>query len=248
VSNPHNQFVFVHIPKTAGVSVRALLTEAFGGEAVSPSFSAKPVDPKDAHRLMDHEVISGHISWSDVEKYFPERRCVTFLRNPFDRCLSIYGFFRQLTDRPLIPLARIRGINSPDEAISLARQLPPEDFFASGHPHVLQNIENRMVWQLGHHAAYEERAKLAPAAVLERAISNLRTFAFVGLFERLAEDTSRMLAVMGKPGHGSLVVANKTISPLRPAEMSARARAVVEHLTELDVQLYEAARAFDGRS
>ena len=90
-----DRFVFIHIPKTAGTSFRTLLYDIFDETRVSPPFSGAPLTDEDARKLDSYQVIAGHISWADVKRYFPRRRLITFLRDPIERCLSVYGFFRQ---------------------------------------------------------------------------------------------------------------------------------------------------------
>jgi hypothetical protein len=241
-TNRRQEFVFVHIPKTAGTSIRALLAECFRPEDVSPAFRVQPIDAEVAQHLAAFAVISGHISWADIAEHFPTRRLITFLRDPIDRCLSVYGYFRERTDRPLIPLDQIQGLNSGEEAVALARQLDPDDFFCSNHPHVLQSIDNRMVWQLGHHARYENRHQVPPAEALARAITNLKAFSFVGFYERLNEETSRLPATLGAVGQHSLPVLNPTLRPLHRTDISPRVLTALQRRTELDRRLYDIAR------
>ena len=247
-----DKLLFVHVPKTAGTTARTILADSLSPANVSPPFNAKRLDAADARRLANYRVISGHISWEDVMTYFPDRRLFTFLRDPIDRCLSIYWFFREQTDRPLIPLREIRGRNDADEATSLARQLEPEDFFESRHPHVRQNVENRMVWQLGHRANIEDRAAKSPSEVLDRAFANLRRFSFVGYYENFAADLRRLLDSLHLPPVDAVPVVNPTVARPRTLKLSERLRNILDELTVLDRQLYERAtrelkiRAGDG--
>ncbi len=236
-----DDFLFVHIPKTAGYSIRGLLMELLPPEQVSLNVHANMLSAAEAEGLQRYRLVVGHLSWEDVHAYFPHRRLFTFLRDPIDRCLSVYGFYRQLTDRPLIPLHQIRGLNDANEAVSLARQLGPEDFFRSDHPHVRQNVENRMVWQLGYRAGIEHRAEISGSEALARARRNLQTFAFVGFYERLEREIPGLLARLRLAGAKQLPALNKTSAPLRRSEISTTTRSTLERLTELDRDLYEAA-------
>jgi hypothetical protein len=144
----------------------------------------------EARSLEAYPVIAEHIRWTDVATFFPNHKVFTLLRDPVDRCLSVYGYFRQLTHLRLVPLDQIRGLNNAEEATSLARQLDPEDFFRSEHPHLRQNLDNRMVWQLGYRAAVEHRHEILPREVLAMAQRNLKKLLFIGFYESLASDTS----------------------------------------------------------
>ncbi len=239
IPNSNDGFLFMHLPKTAGYSVRMLLASLFPQGEVSGNYPVTPMPATDAEELDQHRVIVGHISWEDVAAYFPARILFTFLREPIDRCLSVYGFFRQQVERPLIPLGKIQGLNNADEATSLARQLSPEDFFRSDHPHIRQNVENRMAWQLAYRAGIEQRGGLDAAEVLLRAKKNLNAFSFVGLYERIPEEMPRLLSLLGLPNTHQLPLLNQTKKRLALSDISARTREVIERLTELDRAVYE---------
>lgn len=243
----NDRYVFMHIPKTAGMSMRVLLGDIFGPESVSPAGAVRNIGPEEVAQLGKFSVIAEHISWRDVSDFFPDRKVFTILRDPIDRCLSIYGYFRQLTHLPLLPLDKIRGLNDSVEATSLARQLEPEDFFRSEHPHIRQNLENRMVWQLGYRAAVERRGEMRPREALGIARRNLRDCHFVGFYESLAPDTERLREVLtGEPRVVyTLPKVNETLAPLRKGDIGSSVRKTIERLTELDRELYDAALELD---
>jgi hypothetical protein len=241
-TKPTEDLLFVHIPKTAGYSIRGLLMEMLTPANVSLHVHVNKLSAAEAEGLLRYRLIAGHLSWDDVRAYFANRRLFTFLRDPIERCLSVYGFYREKTEWPLIPLHQIRGLNDAHEAVSLARQLGPDDFFRSDHPHVRQNVENRMVWQLGYRAGFEHRSEITAAEALARARRNLRAFSFIGLYERLEQEIPRLLVALGLPEAAALPSLNRTVAPLQSADISAATRAALERLTELDRELYDAAR------
>ena len=112
---------------------------------------------EEAGPLRAYAVVSGHISWIDIQRFFPDRKKFTFLRDPVDRCVSWYFFIRNNPPEQPIPLDQITYKNIQEEAISLAKILDIEDFFQSQHPHILQSLHNHYVWQLGYHARIEMR-------------------------------------------------------------------------------------------
>ena len=71
-----NRFCFIHIPKTAGMTVRTLLAEFFD----------------------TYEYEKTHCAVSDVDKklFF-----FTFVRNPFDLLISLYSYILKDTEHPL---------------------------------------------------------------------------------------------------------------------------------------------------
>jgi len=236
------KFVFVHVPKTAGTSFRKLLVDIFTEDQVSPQFMAKPLTDEDATRLDRFQVIAGHVSFADVYKYFPDRRLITFLREPVDRCLSIYGFYREMKGHPLIPLNEILYENNPFEATSLAKQLSPDEFFDTNHPHIMQNVSNRTVWQLGHYASVERRIGFADSEILEAAKSNLKQCDFVGFFENLDNDVAYFLKKFKISDNVVLPKINRTITAVRKSQISQELVEKISKLNELDNEIYKWAK------
>lgn len=216
-----DSYIFVHIPKTAGLSIRKLFEATFGPENVSQPFVVSKIDDRERDRLQQYRMISGHISEIDVRQ-FPDRQLITFLRDPIDRCLSIYSFYRNHTGQPLIALSDITNTNRSDEAISLARQLDPNDFFECNHPHVVQNLHNRMVWQLGIHADYSYRATANDEDAFREALANIARYYFVGFFEELAEDVRRLQSRWDGAGEVGLPSLNRTSNRLQRSDLSEK--------------------------
>lgn len=72
VSNKH-KFIFVHIPKTAGVTISSILDDYC------------TLDEKKKHNMNPHG------QRNQISRYF--KFC--FVRNPWDRFLSCYFYFRK---------------------------------------------------------------------------------------------------------------------------------------------------------
>ena len=157
-----------------------------------------------------------------------------------DFTLSLHLWvFRQLEPNPLVPLSQIRRINDPNETISLAHQLEPDDFFRSTHPHVLQNIENRLVWQIGFSARYEDRSILSENDASNLAKEHLKNFLFVGRVDSLESDACTLFKLLGFENYRYMQVLNPTRSPVRMSDLSSKTRLLLERLTDLDRKPYD---------
>ncbi len=236
-----DNYIFVHIPKTAGLSIRKLFEATFGPDNVSQPFVVTKIDDQERTRLQQYQMISGHISEIDLRQ-FPDRRLITFLRDPIDRCLSIYSFYRNHTERDEIPLNEIPNSNLADEATNLERQLDPEDFFSSGHPHIVQNLHNRMVWQLGMHADYSYRQTATDEDAYRKALANIDRYYFVGFFEELASDVRRLQSRWGVAEEKSLPSINRTSNRLQQSDLPESTIRRLKSITELDQRLYHTLR------
>ena len=193
---------------------------------------------EEAVPLRAYAVVSSHISWIDVQRFFPDRKKFTFLRDPVDRCVSWYFFIRNNPPEQPIPLDQITYENVLEEVISLAKILDIEDFFQSQHPLVIQELHNRYVWQLGHHACFEMRS-ISEQDVLAKALENVEQMDFIGLYERMEEDSSRLCRFLGIRESVSLPHDNKTKNRPSLSDLSPKALELVKRLTDLDRRLYD---------
>lgn len=237
-----DDLVFIHIPKTAGSSFRELLCGLFSSDRVSSSFPVFEVTEAEAKILRQFKVISGHTSWADIQRHFQDRKLLTVLRDPVDRCISWYYFTRSRYLENAIPLNRITYTNNPKQApqkvISLAKLMDIDDFLQINHPHILKNIENRMVWQLAHYAIYERR-NLNPEVALRLSMRNLDKMHFVGLYEELDEDIRRFLRSVGVSESYTLPRVNSTRNRAKSSDLSLKTISILRRLNELDYQLYK---------
>lgn len=71
----HHKFIFVHIPKCGGCSIAKILN------------TLPPIVDNTGHRTLK-QIFLMH---PGCENYFK----FTFVRNPWDRCVSLYNFWRQ---------------------------------------------------------------------------------------------------------------------------------------------------------
>src|SRR6516165_6588645 len=86
---------FIHVPKAAGTSVLSVMSAHFGAGNVfhveESRFWGVPI----AYLLGRHPVIAGHFSVRYLSNEVLESAFVfTFLRDPLERLLSQYGYFR----------------------------------------------------------------------------------------------------------------------------------------------------------
>ena len=164
------KFIHLHIPKTAGTSLRESLVSAH------PELQIRQViDPTLETMGPDVDVVSGHISYEDAIRYGDQ--IVTVLRHPVDRFVSIYYFWRELYDKKI---ERTRKT-------TLAHSLSLLEFArAMDEPELCSELMNRMTWQLHSSFRLIRRFELRRDTGLSRtdlvaqAMDNLRSFAVVG--------------------------------------------------------------------
>lgn len=88
IINDEFRFVFVHIPKTAGTSIRNALKTIPGSRAFKGADpESKPTKHSSLQLARERD---GRLS-AEFEKY----RCISFVRNPWDRFVSLYAYLRE---------------------------------------------------------------------------------------------------------------------------------------------------------
>ena len=171
------KFIHLHIPKTAGTSLRESLV------AAHPELQIRQViDPTLETMGPDVDVVSDHISYEDAIRYGDQ--IVTVLRHPVDRFVSIYYFWRELYDKKI---ERTRKT-------TLAHSLSLLEFArAMDEPELCSELMNRMTWQL--HSSFRlirrfelrRDTALTRADLVAQAMDNLRSFAVVGFQDRYGD-------------------------------------------------------------
>lgn len=221
------QHLFLHVPKTAGSSIRTLLKQnypadsmiAFSGD-VKPLawYRAAPTEFKRRHAL-----VHGHFHYG-LHEGVAEYTYFTFIRDSVDRHFSDYHFLKRYEPHPLHP-AIASGEIGLTEWADIFERMPMYRNLITGY------------------ISGEGADMLPDRCSLERAKFNLRRdFAFTGLTERFDES---VLILARRLGWQSVFYLTKNVSSNRtmPADLRERARV---HLA-LDDQLHAfARREFDA--
>ena len=169
------KFIHLHIPKTAGTSLRESIVSAH------PELKVQGiVDPVPETVSPELDIVSGHISYEDAIRFGGQigtDQVVTVLRHPVDRFVSIYYFWRELYEK---------GIEKTRKTTT-AHQMSLLDFAqAMDEPELCSELYNRMSWQL--HSSYRLMRRfemrrdhgLTLEGLAEQVMANLRSFAVVG--------------------------------------------------------------------
>lgn len=215
--------VFLHVPKTAGMSLHDTLRRQVGDEAVSPSVNASVMTQSEADALAHYDVVVGHISVTDARRFFPGAALLTVLRDPIERSLSWYYYARNF------PWA-------PHEDVAAAQAHPVEEFFDLPTDVVFENIHNRQVRQLGDHV-YNYTVDLDQA--LENAKATLDACAWVGRQETLDADLARLADVLPAVKGASLDQLNVTTTRPSDRAISPSLRESIMRHNAFDQRLYD---------
>ncbi|MES2818604.1 MAG: sulfotransferase family 2 domain-containing protein [Pseudomonadota bacterium] len=220
------KYLYLHIPKTGGVSFRQIMEDAFPVDKIL--HVARPADilTHTNETLDQYRFIHGHFSMCHVEHLSGFKK-ITSLRDPVSRCLSTYDFWRGLTDSPAWP-ERSRIQIRRAQALSLEGLIDHPDPLTSRH---FNNVQTRML------SGIADDSMIMTAEHLEMALNNLASFEFIALNEQLEESREMLCLKFGFYFPGDPVRLNQT------SVRSAVSSELVDRLkasNQLDMQLIQA--------
>jgi len=216
-------FYFLHIPKTAGTSMRRLFTST-----ASPDETAYIYLPPDGveletlynlppRRLAGLKLLFGHYHYGVDARLGRPGKYLTCLRETASRLTSNY---RQ----------HVRG--------GFVGDLSPLEYFQAWKPKDMDNYTVRLLAGVGHGPGFGEVTE----AHLRQAKLNLdKGFAAFGLYEYLPETIIRFRRVLGL---GEIAIGQENITPpaQRTNTLPAREIAALLRHNALDVALYDHAK------
>lgn len=215
---------FLHVPKTAGTSIIAMMQRNADPAKFYHAEGRRIL--RITHLLKaSKKILAGHFFLRDFSaELVRDTYIFTFLRNPIDRVVSQYHYFREVEQA------------TDDEEVMSAKAFELR--------HILTRPGNNPRWINAQTTCLsgESRHKVADRESLERAIRNLQLLDFVGLYEQLQASWSRLATDLRWPDT-ELPVCNRTA---RRPQLSDVDPALVELIAErnaLDLELYSAARS-----
>jgi len=220
--------VFVHVPKTAGMTMRALFRRMYGSEAV---FTARnkpgrladptPLVEMPVSDLARYRAVVGHLPFGIHELIARPVRYITFLRAPVERTVSDYYY-------------GLRN-SAPDAAI---RKLSMLEYLARGD---LANLQTRMIG-----GTIAGRDKAADETDLARGKQRLdEDFAAVGVLEHFDES---VMLIGEALGWRYFLHRRENVAPDPPRVevLDREVLHVIEQINELDLELYHHAATLLG--
>ncbi|MGV6815423.1 MAG: sulfotransferase family 2 domain-containing protein [Phycisphaerales bacterium] len=231
---------FLHIPKTAGTTLNALLDQHYHTEDILPrdffgknalhvtrtEFTQEKIDSFNRYHL-----IHGHFGGDILRDYLVGYRSMTVLREPSARILSLYNDWRTKSDENYA-----RAIAPAKELIEIARTHSLADFLLCGHDLVERQFRDGQARQLA-----STLALLEPPDV-QAACDRLDEFDLVGITEMLEPTIHLLTEMMGWAPIRDFASLNRSSGPLKPSDLDANTREIVHEFTQADQLVYRHAQ------
>ncbi|MDD5059024.1 MAG: sulfotransferase family 2 domain-containing protein [Sideroxydans sp.] len=225
MANKEKLFMFLHVPKTAGNTMRDVFSQNYLFKRMTtyyPDFGTTPeqwVDRNHAN-VSKSDALFGHFGYG-IHELFPGNRTVsygTMLRHPVDRTISYYHFARKYSEHYLHK--------------EIIRMSLPE-FVKSG---VSSEIDNGQVRILASWEAMN-RDKCSESDY-QLALDHLNAMVVVGIQEMFDES---IFIMKNKLGWNSSFYTSKNVGKKNKSAIDAAVLDEIREMNHYDMKLYQAA-------
>jgi len=232
MSTAETRILHLHIPKTAGTAIRQAFNKSGTGLKIFPHYEERRYQGVDASQ---YDLFSGHFGFETAKSI--GGNIVSVFRNPFDRFVSVYYFWRQLHEK---------GEAERNRKTELAMKYTLEQFVLIKDDIIMNSeLNNRATWQIasGNGIAHRQRHRAMGQTdedIFSLACENLETFALIGMQDRI-DDFS---AGLKKKFNISLNIEKRNTTKKRVslADISLSTRRHIYDWISMDLALYERAR------
>ncbi len=240
---PRPPIFFLHLPKTAGMTVRLFLENQYPVDRMLPASDWRELVSADLARINDYRLFQGHFTPGLLDLLPAEIMSVVFLREPVARTISHLKHLRR--DPNFHPAHHLAAGRSLDDLVRDDRIMA---LCCNVQSALLSNfIPGETILAGLRRDEQEGRAPDADVFAvppdLATAQATLGRFRFVGFVEDLQQDILRLALECGL--HPPRPLPKRNFDPEGAADLNRidpETLAILRHRNAIDIALYEAAR------
>lgn len=221
---------FLHNPKAAGSSLRALLASPFEHSEIAPTFLNSPYDERSPSVLekdfKGYSFYGGHYGYKAYQTLANGHTLVTNFRNPVQRIESLYRYWKHNVDTSRL---------TPQEArpVELAQTLQFSDFIRHEDKGLRLYLENFHFRQLLNSGWESGGCTLWQRLVVKRRIAKMRWF-----FIQEMSDLSIRLLQQVMPVYRGKQLENVNVSGGNKAPLADADVDYIQRINEIDCEIY----------
>ena len=243
-TTPRDSLYFLHIPKTAGTSLRQWLSDLFSAEHFLPCDHLDDLKAMAPEDIRQHRFFSGHFSTHLTDFVAPPPATITWLREPVARQISDYHFTRDQFEH-LSQIALSHGRHDWIEFWKKTQDLSLAELCQS-EAH-LGYSDNLQVRYLTGNIEIPDRVEINET-ILAQAKQKLAEIFHVGLCEQMDPSIDMLTHKLRHPYKPLRVTMNQGQKQNRQHDLSAAELRIIREANHYDLQLYQfAQQLFAGR-
>lgn len=230
------RLAFVHVPKTAGTSVTDSICRAYGDLTFlgMTTLDYRNVSDEELH---SYRFFKGHMYRADYERLPSETLKFMIMREPIDRLVSLYHYYKSIDQSGIDDKYML-------EAINLAKTTSIVEFVYSPSPFVIEHVRYGQLRQFLSRSTLEELAhrqfssNALKSSIVNEFLTEIAKFDFVLTCELLRWSFPLMVRQLRLPKDSARL--GHANSSLRPEYSNAQhvARAVMD-VTDIEFECYD---------
>jgi hypothetical protein len=217
------KYLFHHIVKAGGTSLGRLFERILGPTNVFHASGQYLYTPPTI--LAEYLMVTGHFRFTRGPFHDRSRLYLTFLRDPLDRILSAYYYYRSRPD------------DVTAEQVLLAKQHTFEEFIDLQHPSIRVLVDNHQTCSFG--LADPRTYGLTGRGLFRAAVEVLESYDFVGVYEYFPQSVAALCRQMGWSASKRIPHLNQTPERARVQDLSRATRDKLLALSGMDYELYQ---------
>lgn len=248
--------VFLHIPKTGGVTLGAFIDPMWLPGQRCPEYMTFPLARLPREKIREYRSFTGHFRYDALKILLPSGfYCITMLREPTSRHLSHMRMLRRImiegnnpANLPVLfqlgnPLffQMVQNTSREDDKsiYSEWKKLSLEELIEERTPQEIHGLINTQTTQLvpNRHPPGEVQT-VQRELLLNEAIENLSAMLYFGLMERFQDSLFLLSFVFGWQPFLDTLRHNEGPDKMQPGSLSGKVRASLAGYNDLDLKLY----------